>query len=101
MSYSTLEHAKLTVTASRQWSRASPPGQRPAGRYGHTLNIVGSRIYIFGGQVEGTFYNDLVAFDLNALQTPTNTWDFLVPTGPCPPARTNHTMISHGDSLYL
>lgn len=101
----------LLNTSSRQWSRAIPPGPRPAGRYGHTLNILGSKIYVFGGQVEGYFFNDLVAFDLNALQNPTNKWEFLVrnshdggplPTsGQIPPARTNHTIVSFNEKLYL
>ena len=96
-------------TASRQWSRAIPPGPRPTGRYGHTLNILGSKIYVFGGQVEGYFFNDLVAFDLNALQNPSNKWEFLIrnsheggpPVGQIPAARTNHTMVSFNDRLYL
>ncbi|KAL1865070.1 Negative regulator of mitotic exit [Paecilomyces lecythidis] len=99
----------LLNTSSRQWSRAIPPGPRPAGRYGHTLNILGSKIYIFGGQVEGFFFNDLVAFDLNALQNPANKWEFLIrnsheggpPPGQIPPARTNHTVVSFNDKLYL
>ncbi|RMZ78427.1 hypothetical protein DV738_g3855, partial [Chaetothyriales sp. CBS 135597] len=97
----------LLNTSSRQWSRASPPGPRPPGRYGHTLNIVGSKIYIFGGQVEGYFFNDLVAFDLNALQNPNNQWEFLMhnddetSTATRPAPRTNHTMISYNDQMYL
>ncbi|RMD42570.1 hypothetical protein DV735_g2542, partial [Chaetothyriales sp. CBS 134920] len=98
----------LLNTSSRQWSRASPPGPRPPGRYGHTLNIVGSKIYIFGGQVEGYFFNDLVAFDLNALQNPNNQWEFLMQndddntsTATRPAPRTNHTMISYNDQMYL
>lgn len=99
----------LLNTSSRQWSRAAPPGPRPAGRYGHTLNILGSRIYIFGGQVEGTFFNDLIAFDLNALQHPTNQWEFLLSNtvegepqhSLVPAARTNHSVISYNDQLYL
>ncbi|PGH05056.1 hypothetical protein GX51_03154 [Blastomyces parvus] len=99
----------LLNTSSRQWSRAVPPGPRPAGRYGHTLNIVGSKIYVFGGQVEGFFFNDLVAFDLNALQNPSNKWEFLIrnshdggpPPGKIPPARTNHSIVSYNDKLYL
>lgn len=99
----------LIALASRQWSRAAPPGPRPSGRYGHTLNILGSKIYIFGGQVEGYFFNDLIAFDLNALQNPTNQWEFLMqnrsdnigPTGKVPAARTNHTIISYNDQLFL
>jgi DNA repair exonuclease SbcCD ATPase subunit len=86
-----------------------PAGPRPPGRYGHTLNILGSKIYIFGGQVEGYFFNDLVAFDLNALQQASNRWEILIqntidggpPHGQIPPARTNHTMVSWNDKLYL
>ncbi|PGH13436.1 hypothetical protein AJ80_06305 [Polytolypa hystricis UAMH7299] len=99
----------LLNTSSRQWSRAVPPGPRPLGRYDHSLNILGSKIYVFGGQVEGYFFNDLVAFDLNALQNPNNKWEFLIrnshdggpPPGQIPPARTNHTVVSFNDKLYL
>lgn len=99
----------LLNTSTKQWSRALPAGPRPSGRYGHTLNILGSKIYIFGGQVEGYFFNDLVAFDLNALQQATNRWEILIqntidggpPHGQIPPARTNHTMVSWNDRLYL
>jgi Galactose oxidase, central domain len=109
--YATTPHFLLLIfiAASRQWSRAAPAGNKPAGRYGHTLNILGSKIYIFGGQVEGLFFNDLLAFDLNALQNPANQWEFLVrnsgdggpPPGQVPPARTNHSVISFQDQLYL
>ncbi|KAJ5094525.1 hypothetical protein N7456_010386 [Penicillium angulare] len=99
----------LLNTSSRQWSRAIPPGSRPAGRYGHTLNILGSKLFVFGGQVEGFFFNDLVTFDLNQLQNPSNKWEVLVPNsheggppeGQIPPARTNHSMVSYNDKLYL
>ncbi|KAL1644197.1 Negative regulator of mitotic exit [Diplodia intermedia] len=99
----------LLNTSTKQWSRALPAGPRPSGRYGHTLNILGSRIYIFGGQVEGFFFNDLVAFDLNALQVPNNRWEVLIPNsadggpapGHVPPARTNHTIVNWNDKLYL
>lgn len=64
---------------------------------------------MFGGQVEGFFFNDLVAFDLNQLQNPSNKWEHLVqnsheggpPEGQIPPARTNHTIVSFNDKLYL
>ncbi|KAL8778807.1 MAG: hypothetical protein Q9213_007242 [Squamulea squamosa] len=99
----------LLNTSTRHWSRSMPPGPRPAGRYGHTLNILGSRIYIFGGQVEGYFFNDLVAFDLNALQNANSRWEMLIPNsadggppeGQVPPARTNHTIVSWSEKLYL
>ncbi|KAI0192780.1 hypothetical protein F4808DRAFT_364150 [Astrocystis sublimbata] len=99
----------LLNTSTRQWSRALPAGPRPSGRYGHSLNIVGSKIYIFGGQVEGFFMNDLAAFDLNQLQMPNNRWEILIesteldapPNGKVPPPRTNHSMITYNDRMYL
>lgn len=99
----------LLNTSTRQWSRALPAGSRPSGRYGHSLNIIGSKIFIFGGQIEGYFMNDLAAFDLNQLQLPTNRWEILVennennvsPKGKVPPARTNHTVITYNDKMYL
>lgn len=94
--------------ATKQWSRALPAGTRPAGRYGHTLNLLGSKIYIFGGQVEGFFFNDLVAFDLNQLQNAGNRWEMLIPNGELdrngqriPPPRTNHSVVAWNDRLYL
>ncbi|KAK0730003.1 hypothetical protein B0H67DRAFT_596273 [Lasiosphaeris hirsuta] len=99
----------LLNTSTRQWSRALPLGTRPSGRYGHSLNILGSKIYIFGGQVEGFFMNDLAAFDLNQLQMPNNRWEMLIQSsesggaqqGKIPPARTNHSMITYNDKMYL
>ncbi|KAI0850002.1 hypothetical protein F5Y00DRAFT_47809 [Daldinia vernicosa] len=99
----------LLNTSTRQWSRALPAGPRPSGRYGHSLNIVGSKIYIFGGQVEGYFMNDLAAFDLNQLQMPNNRWEVLGENtetggalqGKVPPARTNHSMVTFNDKMYL
>ncbi|XPS94014.1 Negative regulator of mitotic exit [Ascochyta lentis] len=99
----------LLNTSTKHWSRALPQGPRPTGRYGHTLNILGSKIYIFGGQVEGFFFNDLVAFDLNSLQSSASRWEVLLPNtkdqsspnGRSPPARTNHSVVTWTDRLYL
>ncbi|POR32568.1 Tip elongation aberrant protein 1 [Tolypocladium paradoxum] len=100
----TCKWLRLLGSPTRHWSRALPAGPRPSGRYGHSLNILGSKIYIFGGQVEGLFMNDLSAFDLNQLQTPNNRWEILIQgeTSPrVPAARTNHSVITYNDKMYL
>lgn len=50
--------------------------------------------------------NDLCAFDLNQLQMANNRWEMLIPNGeagpdPVPQARTNHTVVTYNDRLFL
>lgn len=52
--------------------------------------------------------NDLAAFDLNQLQMPNNRWEMLIsstesggPQAKIPPARTNHSVVTFNDKLYL
>jgi hypothetical protein len=109
IAHHTARNGNSHFAATKHWSRALPQGARPTGRYGHTLNILGSKIYIFGGQVEGFFFNDLVAFDLNSLQSSTSRWEVLLqnskdqvsPQTRSPPARTNHSVVTWNDKLYL
>lgn len=47
------------------WHKIACSGQLPAGRYGHTAHIVGSRMFIFGGKgANGAMYNDVFFLDL-------------------------------------
>ncbi|KAG5514025.1 hypothetical protein PMAC_000647 [Pneumocystis sp. 'macacae'] len=91
----------LLNTTSKVWTKATIYGQRPSGRYGHTLNILGTKIVIFGGQTETFFFNDLVSFDLDTLNTPNAKWEQITPSTNLPPARTNHIMIAYQEMLYL
>lgn len=65
--------------------------------------MLGPKVLVFGGQVEGFFFNDLVAFDLNTLTHAQPRWELINPVegNEPPPARTNHVAITHNDKLYI
>lgn len=91
----------LLNTTSLKWTVAAPVGHRPSGRYGHTISTIGSVLYVFGGQLDDTFFNDLVSFDLTTLQNPDSSWNVIKPNSKVPPPRTNHTIVTYQDKLYL
>lgn len=91
----------LLNTTSLKWTVAAPSGRRPSGRYGHTISTIGSVLYVFGGQLDDFFFDDLISYDLTTLQSPDSHWNFIKPNSSSPPPRTNHTIITYQDKLYL
>lgn len=90
-------------TDEERWTSFTSTNQ-PAGRYGHTLNAVNSTIFIFGGESLNTQLNDLVALGIGALTGSRFGWNTLFPNESLvgrPSKRSNHTMVSWQESLYL
>ncbi|TCD61305.1 Negative regulator of mitotic exit [Steccherinum ochraceum] len=104
----------------RHWHRIPVVGNVPDGRYGHAMCAVDEVIYIFGGQLDGTFMNDIWALDLSFPQSPLHKserllsgyldfsgtmkdpmWDPIVSKTQAPVKRTNHIWVPFERCIYL
>lgn len=84
------------------------------------MTMVGSRFFVFGGQVDGEFLNDLWSFDLNSrtcdfilacseltechvsVVRTRASWELFDPSTTDKPApRTGHVMVTYGDKVLL
>ncbi|KAF8560199.1 hypothetical protein OG21DRAFT_1429725 [Imleria badia] len=91
----------LLNLVSKEWTKVSMYGPSPSGRYGHAVTMAGTKFFIFGGQVDGEFMNDLWSFDLNTLRTQTQ-WELCQPTTADRPAqRTGHICVTYGDRIFV
>ena len=53
------------LPVSREWTRVVVHGPSPSGRYYHTMTLVGSKLFVFGGRTAKGRLNDIWALDLN------------------------------------
>ena len=118
-SISRLKCPELTVPlGTRRWSRVEVTGLSPPGRYNHTMNLVDGKIFLFGGEDDGTFFGDVWTIDLD-LRKVSILVDFckvdISPVGstapswtrctsdsflsPCP--RSNHISFSWEGKIYM
>lgn len=69
---------------SHKWTIPQPQGPRPLGRYGHKVSIIATsqmktKLYVFGGQFDDNYFNDLAVFDLSSFRRPDSHWEFINP----------------------
>jgi hypothetical protein len=55
------------IQVSREWTRIVVKGPGPGGRFWHTMTLVGSKLFVFGGTPARykEYFNDIWSFDLN------------------------------------
>jgi Rab9 effector protein with kelch motifs len=78
------------------WKRVKGSGVVPPPRHGHSMTVIGSRMFVFGGMAGSTFFGDLYVFDLL-----THTWSCPDTAGLPPSARSGHAAAALGAKLYV
>lgn len=96
--------------SSLKWTITSPEGPKPCGRYGHQIAVLNfeispnkwsSQLFVFGGQLNDQYFNDLWRFDLSKFKDPNNQWLKIHAKGDIPPLLANYTMTACNNKLYL
>lgn len=78
------------------WSHVGVKGFCPSGRAGHSADLVGEYMYLFGGMQAGTRVNTTVALNVED-----RTWSRVNTSGAPPSARSEHASWVHNDVLYI
>ncbi|CAG8724353.1 5833_t:CDS:2, partial [Dentiscutata heterogama] len=96
-------------------------GRPPNGLIGHSTSLIGSVVYIFGGQNGIKYFNEMIAFDLKVLKlqrkrsrlskfslnrasTPGSHWNYITPNKnehSVPSCRSGHTACEYKDKIYI
>lgn len=83
-----------------RWEQLPQSGQVPGPRSSHTIAAVGSKMYLFGGELQPRvpLPADLYCYDMS---TDSSNWSVLATSGCCPGPRVAATMAAVGAKLYL
>lgn len=78
------------------WEKITPQGSGPEARYGHSMNVYKSSLYVFGGTIGISYLNDLYLFELE-----THTWIQLNIKQNIPKPRYKHSCKIIKDKLLI
>ncbi|KAF9315458.1 Negative regulator of mitotic exit [Podila horticola] len=88
-------------TVRKEWNKPSIQGLLPAPRHSHAACVLGTTMYIFGGQFNGYYFNDVCSFDMKSLNTASPKWNRLEPASELPPARAGHCAAAYDGKFYI
>ncbi|KAI9254804.1 hypothetical protein BY458DRAFT_480719 [Sporodiniella umbellata] len=81
---------------NKQWNRLSMEGHGPIERSGHSSAVHENMVYIWGGQNQGRYFNDMLSFNTSlAPRWNRHTYDV------CPEARAGHISAIYEDKMYI
>eukprot|EP00164_Ancoracysta_twista_P005521 GFYU01007573.1.p1 GENE.GFYU01007573.1~~GFYU01007573.1.p1 ORF type:complete len:611 (+),score=152.27 GFYU01007573.1:197-2029(+) len=80
-------------TEMQTWDIVTPKGDAPPARAEHTASVIGSYMWVFGGN---PYLNDLCKLDLVSEE-----WYIVDAKGELPEGRANHTACVVSDGLYI
>ncbi len=101
------------------WTRVEVSGRGPYGRCYHTVTLVGSNLFVFGGRIYQMYFNDIWGFNLNRctfapcfhepilLDIPAvesnPLWESYkpAPEDKKPPPRSDHVSVTTGDRIIV
>ena len=75
-------------------------GTAPSPRFGHGQCVVGQSLYVFGGR-QGTAIDEKLLNDMHMLDTVSGVWTEVSTSGDPPCPRSYHSMVAHGQCLYV
>ncbi|KAJ1964964.1 hypothetical protein GGI12_001089 [Dipsacomyces acuminosporus] len=87
--------------ANYTWYKVPIQGNPLVGRKGHTTVSVGSKLYVFGGTVDGYYLQDLVSFDVRVAATQGARWSYIDYGTNVPPGRAGHSSSVYLNSIYV
>ncbi|KAF9288162.1 Negative regulator of mitotic exit [Mortierella alpina] len=88
-------------TARKEWNRPLIQTLLPPPRHSHAACVIGTVMYIIGGQLSGYFLNDIASFDLKTLNGKRPAWTQLEPKSDLPPARAGHCAAAYEGKVYI
>ncbi|KAF9416851.1 Negative regulator of mitotic exit [Podila epigama] len=87
-------------TARREWNRPLIQGALPTPRHSHIACAIGTTMFVFGGQVDNFYLDDIVAFDMKTI-TQNPRWQKVEPQTESPPARAGHCAGVYEGKIYI
>ncbi|KAF8492379.1 hypothetical protein F5888DRAFT_910078 [Russula emetica] len=92
----------LLNLVSREWTRILVNGPGPSGRFNHTMTLIGSKLFVFGGCSAKGPLNDIWALDLDCLNS-NPFWESYEPTpgNEKPLPRRGHVSVTIGDRIII